>query len=272
MTKRDPALEMLAAEAAEYIEAHAYETKWRTLLARLGITNLLEENERLTRAQSFHDGDYVDAIRHFLHDVQDQYPDKLLTVLQRTVGDKVPDDRRDEYPTLAHYLEHGATVAPSAYATPPLPSSIRYLEIERLPDDFYHDLVGQVNATYRYGLYAAQLILLRKLLENLVIDLLRRRYGTAGLALYYDPTKGRFLDFSALLRNLEQKLPDFASIATGLHTPALRKMEKFRQTGNSSAHSIDIHVTKADVDAKRSDATHAVKLLVSSHEKTPIAS
>lgn len=66
-------------------------------------------------------------------------------------------------------------------------------------------------------------------------------------------------------------LADFATTATGFDKQFVGKLHKFRTTGNSNAHSIDIHVKKNDVDALKSDLTHIVKLLSAVYDKTPPA-
>jgi hypothetical protein len=45
-------------------------------------------------------------------------------------------------------------------------------------DPYYSKLKSEINNTYRYNLHTATFILVRKLFENLIVDLLMAKYGT----------------------------------------------------------------------------------------------
>ncbi|MFA5860668.1 MAG: hypothetical protein WDA16_03140 [Candidatus Thermoplasmatota archaeon] len=267
----DPDFKALAAVTAEFIEHHRYDTKWGMIAAQLKVTHLMPD--RLVRSQGFHDEDYPDQVRYFLGEVYDENPETFAHLVQKVVGKgTVTEGMREEYSALFSFLEHGPMADLTMTATvPALPPAVRYLDVDKLPDDFYRDLVELINRCYRTGLYSPQLILMRKLAENLVIDVLRRKYGAKELGLYYDASKKRFVDFSVLITNIESKLSDFAATATGLDKSFVTKLHKFRTTGNSNAHSIDVHVKKADLDAVKADLTHIVKLLSAVYDKTPPA-
>jgi len=54
---------------------------------------------------------------------------------------------------------------------------------------FYQKLVDEINISYHYSLILAPSILLRKLFENLLIDLLREQFKTSKLELYFNIKK-----------------------------------------------------------------------------------
>jgi hypothetical protein len=109
-----------------------------------------------------------------------------------------------------------------------------------LPSGFYSDLIKEINMAYSYFLYTSTYVCLRKLFENLVIELLRTRYGTAELPLYYDANRGRFQDFSILLDNLRGKSADFRQYTTGIDDHFFSFITDLRERANSNAHSIDV--------------------------------
>jgi len=259
MTKGDRALQILLAEAAEYVEQHHHGVNWPSTAARLGLAELVQEQERLTRAQRFGDDDYVDQVRWFFSTVYGQSPDMLHALLMRIVGAPT-DDMRREVPTLSRFLD-----APSQPIVvgplPSMPGVATYLNVQKVPDDFYTDLIAQVNHCYSLGVYPAQMVLLRKLMENLVIDVLRRKYGTKDIGLYYDTNRRRFKDFQVLLDNMKSKLADFAPTSPGLDASAVKMLQSFRETGNRTAHTIDVHLKREAIDRMRDDAIHLVKLL-----------
>ncbi|MCC6603633.1 MAG: hypothetical protein IT327_10505 [Anaerolineae bacterium] len=115
----------------------------------------------------------------------------------------------------------------------------KFIEIVNIPDDFYKKLIDEINQAYNFQLPISLSVLIRKLFENLIIDILRKKYGTEELELYYDPRRRRFQDFSVLLKNLEAKQPDFHHISTNLNQNFIIQLNWYRETGNSGAHSID---------------------------------
>lgn len=260
------AVEILTAEAAAWVEEHDYDLNWPTTAARFGLSNLVRDNERLTRAQGFRDPDYVDAVRRFFLEAYERSPAVMHRFLLHVVGE--PDENlRQTYPTLAAYLDAVPSESVQAVIPPALPASVKYLQVQTLPNDFYDDLVGQINRCYQVALFPAQLVLLRKLMENLVIDILRRKYGTSDIGLYFDAARGRLKEFAVVLDNLDGKLTDFKSTSPGLDKDAIQKLQRFRESGNRTAHTIEAHVTKSDVDDLRDDATYLVKLLSTAYDK-----
>ena len=105
-------------------------------------------------------------------------------------------------------------------------------------------------------------ILIRKLFENLIIDILRKKYGTADISLYYNPNKGRFQDFFILLKNLDSKKDNFHYITTNLDSSQIKKINRYRETGNSGAHSIDVDHTVDQIYKDKENINYSVQLLL----------
>jgi hypothetical protein len=111
-------------------------------------------------------------------------------------------------------------------------------------------------------------VMLRKLLENLLIDILRKKYGTSELSLYYDTTRRRFQDFSVLVENLRAKESEFHYITDRLGK-SIKDINAYRELGNVSAHSIDVDTGQImdDLDKKKEKANYLVQLLLSTRSK-----
>lgn len=135
------------------------------------------------------------------------------------------------------------------------------LKEEELPDSFYYDLMIDINKCYSFGVYSAVRILNRKVLENLLIDLLRKKFGMSEINLFFDTGKGRFHDFNVLLKNVNAKLDDFKPISAALDSKLLKKINKFRDSGNSSAHTIELHIKKEELDGDKDDIIFVVRVL-----------
>ena len=115
------------------------------------------------------------------------------------------------------------------------------LEIE-FNEFFYDNLKSEVNSTYRFGLFTSTMFLARKLLENLVIEILRIKYPPniqGNLELYYNARDSRFYDFTILLKNLEERKDDFG-VDKDIITEFISSVKPFRPRANSNAHSIII--------------------------------
>jgi hypothetical protein len=141
------------------------------------------------------------------------------------------------------------------------PTCENFIDISQYPDDFYKGLIDEINCLYSEKHLISLPVLVRKLLENLIIDILRKKYNTSELNLYYDPSRYRFQDFSTLIKNLELKLYDFQSITPNFNKEFLKNINEFREKGNSSAHSIDVYLNKDDFSSKKDDLNYIIKLL-----------
>lgn len=130
-------------------------------------------------------------------------------------------------------------------------------KIERNPDlieiefkDFFYDpLIREINLTHRFELFTSTMFLARKLLENLVIEILRIKYPPnvkGNLEIYYNTDEGRFHDFTILLKNLEERKEDFV-VDVNIITEFISLVKPFRPRANANAHSIIIVSNKDEV-------------------------
>ncbi|KKR53890.1 MAG: hypothetical protein UT90_C0004G0075 [Parcubacteria group bacterium GW2011_GWA1_40_21] len=74
--------------------------------------------------------------------------------------------------------------------------------------------IHELNKTYTSGCNTAVFILGRKIVENLIIDILKKKYPEkikANKELYFDTAQGRLKDFEVILKNLKSKKSDFGS-------------------------------------------------------------
>lgn len=133
---------------------------------------------------------------------------------------------------------------------------------------FYCKAIDEINSAYRYKLFPCVNATLRKILENLLIDILRFKYGTARIHLYYD--NGRFNDFSILIRNFRDNLIDFKHYSSALNSRLFTKLEQFRDKGNAAAHHIDAFIDRPTVDSSKEDMNYLVNLLWEIREKVRI--
>ncbi|MFQ5980113.1 MAG: hypothetical protein ACE5OZ_18420 [Candidatus Heimdallarchaeota archaeon] len=128
------------------------------------------------------------------------------------------------------------------------PPESRYLLIEEhfIPDPFYQGLIQEINRCFNVQAYSASKILIRKLFENLLIDLLRSRFRHEPdkQFLYWNSEKRWHPRFVILIKNLEKNSVAFESFAKNFDAAFLAFLEEIRAEGNESAHSIEEQVTR----------------------------
>jgi hypothetical protein len=148
----------------------------------------------------------------------------------------------------------------------PEPLEEDFLEIS-YETEFYNSLIGDINKTYHVRVYDATLVLTRKFLESLLIDILRNRYGTDQIDLYYNANKAQFHSFSTLIDNFKNNLDDFRHMSDYLDDDSIiSDLNQFRNTANSSAHSITVDISKDEVDKKSQQATKLAKVMKNINE------
>jgi hypothetical protein len=128
-------------------------------------------------------------------------------------------------------------------------------------DSFYRKLVKEINMAYASGLYTSCIVLLRKFLENLIIDLLKSRYpiNSGSLDLYYNQDEARHKDFSVLIGVLNAKKNDFVPEDRTV-TQLISKITPLKENANAAAHTLTIIPDAQEL--QRYDMQYIVDLLL----------
>jgi len=192
------------------------------------------------KTHSLQDSDYTYSYRMLLprdfileyHIKDGMFVDLLLTDVIRSEGESIPiSPKRLSIAAMEITPKdsHGVSIP-----------SIGLLVSTEFTDEYYSNLTMEINKTYGYGLYTGTLVLLRKLFENLIIDLLFVRYGTSEIELFFDKNKGYHLNISTLINNLKLKTSDFTMFTKGFDEDFFKFLENLRGKAGASAHSLDI--------------------------------
>lgn len=261
------------ARLAKFIEKHLYSTDWTIIADMASVGHILDEprHERVRRAQGFGDPDYPEAISRFLKEVFDTDEQIGLFLVHEIANQENPYDdelSKDAKEKLVQILSMFGSE--NLDFTASISTSVeidKFIDPIWIPDNFYEKLIGEINQVYAYQQPMALSVLIRKLLENLVIDVLRKKYGTADLELYYDPSKRRFNDFAVLLKNLDSKKADFHYITSSLDKSFISDIDKYRETGNSGAHSIDANLSIEEFKTNKEKINYLVELLLKVYQR-----
>jgi len=108
---------------------------------------------------------------------------------------------------------------------------------DRYPQVFYRKLEEEINLCYTTSLPNAALVLSRKLVENLLYEILERKFPKE-IELRYIVTQGRSQDFSVLINNLETKINDFNREQQDLIKDLLLRIKPFKKEANSTSHQV----------------------------------
>jgi len=226
-----------------------------------GVHNIASNIDRFYRSWKWGDEDRQANTNQFLRKVAEEDQDIALGIMRRlyTMADPEPDTLQ-KHPAL-DVLEDDDRELAGITAPQVSIHSERFLDIDNVPGTFYPDLVDDINRCYSLAIYDATLILTRKLLENLLIDILRDQYGKQEIDLYYLPENKRFKNFSSLINSFEDNLDDFQHLSGGLDDDFIDELDAFRQDANSGAHSIEINITESEMGEYREQAQHASQVL-----------
>lgn len=109
----------------------------------------------------------------------------------------------------------------------------------KYPDIFYNRLEDEINTAYSNpALPNAVLMVSRKLIENLVYNLLQYKLGGPGIKLYFDTIHNRPLDFGVLLDNLKDQKERFDQDQHDMIDKFLVLAQPFRRDANSKVHNV----------------------------------
>lgn len=243
------------------VENDLIRNDWEMAATEFGVHNTATNIDRFHRGWHFRDDDRQVTAARFLRTVANDDKDVALGIMRRMYMMADSDtDSLQQYPALEVLKDEDRE--PIGITAPQISiHSERFLDIDNVPGTFYPGLVEDINRCYSLGIYDATLVLTRKLLENLLIDVLRDKFGTDRIQIYYRSNNGRFQNFSTLIENFEDNLIDFEHLSGGLDSDFIDELNAFRQYANAEAHSIETNITESEMRDYRVQARHASQVL-----------
>jgi hypothetical protein len=259
----DDALQTLLSQFSYFIAEQNFDHQdWERITTEQGAVDTARKIDRFFRSWKWGDEDRAHNTLRFLKVLCNRGDeDTALAIMCQAydlVGGADAEDLED-YPMLQALEDEQI---PHADSVPLFTHTAEsFIDIENTTDDFYDDLIENINKCYRIGVYDGTFVLTRKLLENLVIDLLRKEYPKSYLRMYYIPEYGRFRNFSELLEVFEYRLKDYQSYSNGMNTELISDINRFRESANSDAHSIVRNPEQEEIKDLGEDAEHAAKVM-----------
>jgi hypothetical protein len=259
-------IKALMARAAKFITDISWDTNWRLYLSMFDLEHLAEDVPRLYRSQSFGDPDYPTCVFHLLTLIaktDEKLAVEFISYLLSKEFDLAKDEIISQDPILLKELGLVQEEKAGNFSVLPIQITIeKLIEIKTLPHDFYYELQDQINKAYAYDILPAVQILSRKFLENLIIDILRKKYTMKNVDLFYNKGFGRFHGFNTLLKNVSDRIDDFTAISPVFDKDFLKLINNFREQGNSSAHTIELKHDRSQIKKQGEEFEYIIKVLV----------
>jgi len=130
-----------------------------------------------------------------------------------------------------------------------------------IKDEFFNNLIQEINDSYAYELYRATHVLLRTLFENLILRLLRTKFSNDRIDLWYDNEKRKIKDFSLLIKNLKDVKHEFILHAKSFDEKFFTFLDTFREKSNANAHTLEVYLNKDSLDKEKEYMNYCIKLL-----------
>lgn len=251
------------ARAAKFITDLDSDTDWLLYATMFEVEDIANNVNRLYRSQSFHDPDYTSCVNQLFQNIADNDENLAIDFVKYIIFNDFNLEDKDVISKDPKLLEGLDLLGESEIDIPTItPLHKKYIDVKVLPGDFYLELQEQINKSFTYGILPAVQILSRKFLENLLVDILKKKYGKKRIELFYDTGRRRFHGFEHLLKNLDERIDDFDGISPAFDSKFLHSVNKLREQGNSSAHTIELNLEKDDIEKDGNDLEFIVKLLV----------
>lgn len=145
------------------------------------------------------------------------------------------------------------------------------LKYEKIVDDLdlgneiYTDVIDEINNTYKFGFFTSMYILIRKLLENLIYDCLKKYYGTGDLDKFFDKSKAKHHGFSTLRSNFNALIQEtnFLAMVGDVDQKIIDLLGEFKDSGNVNAHSLFNFAHQNFVEEKKEEINLLLRRLKS---------
>jgi len=233
-------------------------------------------------SEDLRDADIIGLAGYYLREIEDESPfstSQIRGIVEPSLR-QVPQDSIGAYPSQLRdngyfqrrgerwdLTQEGLTRYRDLISIPtsqetPRDSDDLFITADPPNDDFYEPLVEDINRSYRYHIYDATMVLSRKLLENLLIEVLRLRLGTGEhLETFYIPNQGRFQPFSELIENFSDNIDEFRPYNPDLDASFVNRLDRFRTRANANAHSIQVNLSQGEIEALSDDANELARTL-----------
>jgi hypothetical protein len=127
-------------------------------------------------------------------------------------------------------------------------------------DYFVNEHLDELNRAYHSRCYTSVIILARKIIENLIIDILRKKFPTRR-ELIYNNSQHRYHDFSIVLDNLYSERNSFTHDGKKAISRLNQLIKPFKKDANDKTHSW-FHIVKSPSEIENIQLHSIIELIV----------
>jgi len=259
-------MKQFLAVATKIITDNSSKTEWEMLSQMFGFERYVHNTHRLLRSQNWDDDDYPTCVLDLFNSILTTEGEEKTKQFINYVLNEDLKSATEEFLSKNKFLIDQLSIGDASIELNDIHINFNhYINIDDLPDGFYRDLHDEINRAYSYGLFSVVPFLIRKFIENLIIDLFKKKYGTGDINKYYDVRNRRCHNFSTLVETLNNHVGDFAHIESNLNVDFIRLVNKYRVSGNSTAHSISVKFVDNDIEMLKNqsgEVEYVLKLLI----------
>ncbi|MEO9309610.1 MAG: ATP-binding protein [Nitrososphaera sp.] len=135
----------------------------------------------------------------------------------------------------------------------------------RYPEVFYKPLEEEINSAFEKQLPNATLVLARKLVENLLYNILEYKFPR-DVDLWYNTSKRRAHDFGILVEHLENKMHKFSIDQVEIIKSLISLIKPFKREANTKTHKVLEYLEEVD-ELKRLKIPEIIELELKIIEK-----
>ena len=139
-----------------------------------------------------------------------------------------------------------------------------------LKDSTYQDVINEINGTYKNHFFTSMYILIRKLLENLLYDCLKKYYGAQHKEMFFNQAENRHHGFGNLRKNFSKLIneADFIEDVDKIDQKIIDLLKEFKDSGDINAHSLFNFPHQRFVEDKKDEINILLNKLMSILDKT----
>lgn len=172
--------------------------------------------------------------------LSDEFQD-LISFIQTSIF-RVFTDLRSEIESHKTKARKGADLKKGKIKIPPSPkteeSEENLIEVQgSYPENFYDKLQEEINICYKHNHPNAAFFLCRKLMENMVFNILEKKFKSR-VNLWYDTKNKIRLKFSVLVKNMYDERDQFKPNVKTYIESFNNKVGPFRKEANTKAHYV----------------------------------
>lgn len=135
------------------------------------------------------------------------------------------------------------------------------IDAKEVNGQFYPSLIYEINICYRVKANEAVVVLLRKLVENLLLDIIRGHFGIERNEMFYQPERRQHKSLGDLIDVFDRNRSEFDQYSTAEEEEIVEIIKEVKYSGDASAHSIEERIDEEELESLSKNASYLVKVL-----------